>query len=116
MIVPNFDLGQQGNLPFMGEHVYCEMPRHVFDFRRSREGFEDRGGFGEMEVWRSLVSNLDRRRVRECRKMVDGGIEILVSEKGDEGRLLEVLEGLEWEQRRKYRVTMGAEYVSTRLL
>ena len=67
----------------MGEHVYCEMPR-----RRSKEGFEDRGGFGQMEVWRSLVSNLDRRRVGECGKMVDGGIKILVSEKTRRGEIV----------------------------
>ena len=115
-MLPSFPAGR-AYLPFMGEFVES-LPHHVFDFRRSRgeEGlFEDRatkGGFDELEAWKGVVREFDRRGVGECRVFGEGAVEILVSEKGDWERLVGILKLLPEEQRRKYKITLGVDYVS----
>ena len=74
-----------------------------------------RGVFDEVEAWRGLVRELGARGVGECTQIGDGGIEILVSEKGDEDRLLAALSLLDGVQRRKYKVTLGKGFVSNGL-
>lgn len=73
--------GGPRRLPFIGDYVDSEVPRHVLDFRRSREGFEHRAskaGFDEKEAWRGVLKELYSRGVGDCRQMVDGAVEILV--------------------------------------
>jgi len=96
-------------LPFLGEMVDSAVPKHVFDFRRSRRGFEDRAnkaGMEEREAWREVIQELYDRGVWYCKQMVDGGVELLVSEKGDEERLLDVLGKMERDQSRKCKVVL----------
>lgn len=114
--IPGFE-NSRVYLPFTGGS-YEQKPYLVFDFRRSaREGFGDRArkaGLDEEEAWLSLVRELDIRGIGECAELGDGGVEILVSEKGDEQRLLAVLSRFDGnrEQRRKYKVTLGDDLVS----
>jgi len=74
------------------------------------------GGVDEFEAWKGVVRELDRRGVGECRVFGQGAVDILVSEKEDLERLEEVLMLLPDEQRRKYKITLGIDYVSTRFL
>ena len=74
-----------------------------------------RGVFDNAEAWRGLVREMAERGVGECTQVGDGGIEILVSEKGDEDRLLAALSLLDGLQRRKYKVTLRKGFVSNSL-
>lgn len=117
----NFFPGFERNrcfLPFLGEFVDSKVPKHVFDLRRrtgrakGKEGSVDEEK-KENSEWKRFLRALYTRGVGECKEMVDGGVEVLVSEREDERRLVGVLGGMDSEQRRKCKVTFREIDVSS---
>ncbi|KAL7418081.1 hypothetical protein BDY24DRAFT_9451 [Mrakia frigida] len=104
-------LGLESKTLFSSEpSLFPKMPRISFDFRNAKPGSSVATSYSlpgpGAASWALAVEWVVRRGTKDVEGIEDGGVELVVGDRLGESRLVQCLEKLSEEERKKYRITM----------